>query len=245
MLQKIGIAALVSFLLLLFFAQPGFTGQTAVQNDSTAALASLKDETLSYFEPVAGTVAYVEGNSVKIQPGSQGNFKKGMRLTAYKEGASFIHPVTKEPLGKIELPIGALEVTSVTQQGVTGVIIKGKPEYFADARIKIPSTKIKVLFYQGDIDWFLGDAYYQMLKKTDRFELIDTGLETNDISRILADAKAKGADAALILRSETSAERVDLKQDLFWVGDEKAFSEKMVSVDRTSVKELRFKAGLF
>ncbi len=245
MLQKIGVSTLFSCLLLLCFAQRGFSEQPAVQNDAAAALKSLKDETLSYFEPVAGTVTYVEGNSVKIQPGSQGSLKTGMRLTAYKEGASFIHPVTKEPLGKIELPIGSIEVTSVAQQNVTGVIVKGKPEHFAEARLKIPSTKVKVLFYQGDIDWFLGDAYYQMLKKTDRFELIDTGLETNDISRILTDAKAKGADAALILRSETSAERVDLKQDLFWVGDEKAFSEKSVSADKISVKELRFNAGLF
>ncbi len=245
MLQKTGIAALFSLLFLLFFAQPGFTEGNALQNDAGAALKQLKEETLSYFARVAGTIASVEGNSVKIEPGPKVFLKKGMRLTASKEGVEFYHPITKEPLGKIDLPIGTVEVTSVTQNGVIGVVIKGNPEKFAGARLKIPTTKIKLLFYQGDIDWFLGDAYYQMLRETDRFELIDTGIETNDVPRILADAKAKGADAAIILRSETSAELVDLKQDIFWVGDEKPFSEKMVSADKLSVKELRFKAGLF
>ncbi|MBF0505348.1 MAG: VCBS repeat-containing protein [Nitrospirae bacterium] len=245
MLQKAGIAALASLLSLLFFAQPGFTQKNALENDAETALKQLKEETLSYFARVAGTITSVEGNSVKIEPGPQVSLKKGMRLTASKEGAEFYHPVTKEPLGNIDLPIGTVEVTSVAQNGATGVVIKGNPENFAGARLKIPATKIKVLFYQGDIDWFLGDAYYQVLRDTNRFELIDTGIETNDVSRVLADAKAKGAAAAIILHSETSAEIVDLKQDLFWVGDEKPFSQKMVSADKLSVKELRFKAGLF
>ena len=107
-----------------------------------------------------------------------------------------------------------------------GVILKGDPAHFADARLKIPATKVKMLFYQGDIDWFLGDAYYQMLKETNRFELIDTDIETNDIPKILADAKTKGADAALVLTSETSAGQVTVKQKLFWVADSKEFAEK-------------------
>src|SRR5208337_3206013 len=193
MVQKIGATVLLSLSLLLFFAQPGFTGQDAVQNEADAALKLLKDEALSYFNPVAGKVTSVEGNSVKIEPGSQESVKKGMRLTAFKEGANFIHPVTKEPLGKIELPVGTIEITSVAAHDAAGVILKGDPAHFADARLKIPATKVRILFYQGDIDWFLGDAYYQMLKETNRFELIDTDNQTNDIPKILAEAKSKGA----------------------------------------------------
>src|SRR5208337_3811281 len=212
MVQKIGATVLFSLLFLLFFAQPGYTGQESVQNEADTALKLLKAETLSYFSPVTGKVVAVEGNSVKIEPGSLESVKKGMRLTAFKEGVNFVHPVTKEPLGKIELPVGAIEVTSVTEHDASGVILKGDPAHFADAKLKIPATKIKMLFYQGDVDWFFGDAYYQMLKETNRFELIDTDNETNDIPKILAEAKTKGADAALILTSETSGGRVAVKQ---------------------------------
>jgi hypothetical protein len=245
MVTKIGATVLFSLSLLLFFAQTGFTRQDPVQNEADTALKLLKDEALSYFNPIAGKVTAVKGNSVKIEPGSQESVKKGMRLTAFKEGANFIHPVTKEPLGKIELPVGAIEVTSVAAHDATGVILKGDPAHFADARLKIPATKVKMLFYQGDIDWFLGDAYYQMLKETNRFELIDTDIETNDIPKILAEAKTKGADAALVLTSETSAGRVTVKQKLFWVGDAKEFAGKEVTADVSSVKELRLRAGFF
>ncbi len=245
MVQKIGATVLFSLSFFLFFAQPGFTGQDAAQNDADAALKLLKAETLSYFSPIAGKVTAVKGNSVKIEPGSGESVKKGMRLTAFKEGVNFIHPVTKEPLGKIDLPVGAIEVTSVTEHDAAGVILKGDPARFADAKLKIPATKVKMLFYQSDIDWFLADAYYQMLKETNRFELIDTDNETNDIQKILAEAKTKGADAALVLTSETSAGQVTVKQKLFWVGDAKEFAGKEVMADVSSVQELKLRAGLF
>ncbi len=245
MAQKIVAAVLFSLSLLLFIAQPGFTQQDAVQNDADTALKLLKDQTLSYFNPVAGRVTSVEGKSVKIEPGSRESVEKGMRLTAFKEGANFIHPVTKEPLGKIELPVGAIEVTSVAADDAAGIIINGDPAHFTDAKLKIPATKVKMLFYQGDIDWFLGDAYYQMLKETNRFELIDTGIETDDVPKILAEAKKKGADAALVLTSETAEGQVAVKQKLYWVEDGKEFAEKEATADISSVKELRLRAGLF
>jgi len=245
MVQKIGAAVLLSLSLLLFFAQPGFTGQDAVQNEADSALKLLRDETLSYFNSIAGKVTSVAGNSVKIEPGSQGSVKNGMRFTAFKESAIFIHPVTKEPLGKIDLPVGDIEVTSVTSHDAAGVIIKGDPAGFTDAKLKIPATKVRMLFYQGDIDWFLGDAYYQMLKETKRFELIDTDNQTNDIPKILAEAKSKGAVAALVLTSETSAGRVTVKQKLFWVPDAKEFAGKEVTADVSSVEELRLRTGIF
>jgi hypothetical protein len=245
MVPKIGATVLISLSFLLFFAHPGFTRQDAVQNEADAAMKQLKDETLSYFNPVSGKVTSVEGSSVKIEPGSLESVKKGMRLTAFREGVNFIHPVTKEPLGKIELPVGVIEVTSVTEREAAGVILRGDPAQFADAKLKIPATKVKMLFYQGDIDWFLGDAYYQMLKETNRFELIDTDNETNDIPKILAEAKTKGADAALILTSGTSAGQVTVKQKLFWVGDAKEFAGKEVTADISSVQELKLRAGIF
>ncbi|MBI5212626.1 MAG: VCBS repeat-containing protein [Nitrospirae bacterium] len=228
-----------------FNVQPVNAQNKELKAGHEASLNALKDELLSYFEPVSGKIVSVEGNSVKIDIGEQKSAKPGMRLHAFKEGVSFIHPVTKEFLGRVEMPVGSIEITSAYARESLAVIMKGKPEDFSTSKIKIPGTKIKILFFQGNVDWFLGDSYYQMLKESGRFELIDTGLETDDMSKIISEAKTKGAEVALVLHSEDSKEHANLTQKLLWVGDSKQFSEKNVLVDIAYVKELRFKLALF
>jgi hypothetical protein len=238
----------------IFLSSSALHAQSSDSKSQTAnkkgeSLNALKSELLSYFEPLTGSVISSKGNSVVVSLGSQQSVKAGMRLYAFREGASFIHPVTKESLGKIEVPIGHVEITAADANGSTAVIISGKHEDFAkdvkNIKVKIPGTKIKTLFYQGNVDWFLGDSYYQILKESGRFELIDTGIETLDTSKIISEALSKGAEAVLILGSEDIKGGVSLTQKLLWVSDSKQFSEKKVSVDIAYVKELRFKSGLF
>jgi len=238
-------SALCSLLLLLFFTQTAFSLENTVPNEAESALKLLADETLSYFDKASGKITSVEGNMVQIEPEPKAALKKGMRLTAYIEGGNFVHPVTKEPLKKMEIPVGTIEITSIAGHEAAGIIVKGDHLHLADAKLKIPDTKIKLLFFQGDIDWSLGDSYYQMLRATNRFELIDTAIETKDIPKILADARTKGADAALILFSKTSDGRVSIEQKLFWIGDDREFAVKDVSADVGSVKELSVKSGFF
>ena len=242
-------AGVITFLLLtaycLLLTASGHAQTMEPKAGHEASLNALKNELLSYFEPVTGKIASVDGNSVKIDFGTQKSIKTGMRLNAIKEGVSFIHPVTKEPLGRIEIPVGNIEITSVAATDSSGIITKGRPEDFLNAKIKIPGTKIKLLFFQGNVDWFLGDSYYQMLKDSGRFELIDTGIETDDISKITSEAKARGAEAVLVLQSEDFTDHINLIQKIFWVSDSRQFSEKKVLVNITYVKELRFKSGFF
>jgi hypothetical protein len=210
------------------------------------SLTILKNEVLSYFEPVTGKVIAVSENTVKIDTGSEKSIiRPGMRLNAFKEGVSFIHPVTKEPLGKIEMPIGNIEITAITDNEISGMVIGGKPEDYLDAKIKIPGTKIKLLFVQGSVDWFLGDSYYQILKESGRFDLIDTEIQTDDIAKIAAEAKTKSAEAALILQSEDFSGQINLTQRLLWAADSRLFSEKDVPIDANYVKDLRFKSQIF
>lgn len=244
--MKINILALIgSLCVIAFIVPPAVSQEKELKPGHEASLNALKDEFMSYFEPVSGKIVSVEGNSVKIDIGAQKSAKPGMRLHAFKEGVSFIHPVTKEFLGRVEMPVGSIEITSAYAHESLAVIMKGKPEDFSTSKIKIPGTKIKILFFQGNVDWFLGDSYYQMLKESGRFELIDTGLETDDMSKIISEARAKGAEVALVLHSEDSKEYANLTQKLLWVGDSKQFSEKTVLVDIAYVKELRFKLALF
>lgn len=205
----------------------------------------LKNEALSYVQPVTGKIISVDGNSVRINVGAKETLKAGMRLNVFKEGVGFIHPVTKEPLGRLEIPVGNVEITSADLNQAVGIITSGKPQDFLDSKIKIPATKIKLLFYQGNIDWYLGDFYYQMIKESGRFELIDTVIEADDISKILAEAKKKGVEAVLILQTEELKDNVNVMQRLFWAKDSKLFSEKKVPVNPSLVKKLRLRARFF
>ncbi len=211
----------------------------------TSSLNTLKEEILSYFIPVSGNISTVEGQTVSLDKGSSASIRSGMRISAFKEGDSFIHPVTKEPLGKMELPIGNIEIVSTDLASANGTIISGKPESFQGAKIKIPERKLRVLFYQGNLDWYLGDAYYRSLLDSGRFELVDTGLQTATVTEIIAEAKAKGAEVAVVLNSEEMKDSVEVMQKLYWVSDGKQFSDTKTSIHVASVKQLKFSAGLF
>jgi hypothetical protein len=237
---------LLALCLISFVAHDAYAQKKdEVKEDLEPRLDDLKNEALSYVQPITGKIISVEGNSVRINVGAKETLKAGMRLNAFKEGVSFIHPVTKEPLGRIEIPVGNIEITSPDGNRAVGIITSGKPQDFLDSKLKIPATKIKLLFYQGNIDWYLGDFYYQMIKESGRFELIDTGIETDDISKILSEAKKKGVEAVLVLQSEEMKDNVNVVQRLFWAKDSKQFSEKKVSVNPSLVKKLRLRARFF
>jgi len=207
-------------------------------------LAPLKDDILSFFLPVRGRIIQIEGTSVKMSFDLKDPLRKGMRLQAFKEGTDFIHPVTREPLGKIEIPIGNIEIEALHKDYIIGKIIKGKPEDFRDAMVKIPSIKTRTLFYQGNLDWFAGDLYYQMLKDSGRFELIDTGIQTDDISKIISEAKAKNASVVVVMSSAKQNKSLHITHKLYWTDDATMFSEKKITVDIAYIKELRAKSGL-
>ena len=74
-------------------------------------LVQLKDETLNYFKPLKGNIVSVEGDTIVSDIGSKSGIKKGMRVTIFKEGMPFLHPVTKEPMGKVETPSGTAAIS--------------------------------------------------------------------------------------------------------------------------------------
>ncbi len=237
------VLTLFYFCIYLFLLQPLSYGKEITKNEES--LNELRTEALSYFRPLTGKIVSVQGESVKTDIGLKNLVRPGMRLYAFKEGVDFIHPVTKEPLGKVEMPVGHVEIVSADENDSSGIILKGKSEDFAGAKIKIQNTKVKVLFYQGNVDWYLADSYYQILKESERFDLIDTDIESDKISDIISDATVRGAEVAMILHAENVDDNVILTQRLIWVTDSKEFSQKTVPINISFVKELRFKAGLF
>ena len=246
------IRKIVSIILLVASAAvllPPPCGAAGKNEPSAAALGSslnsLKEEILAYFVPVTGNISSVDGQLVTIDKGTSAAIKIGMRITVFKEGAPFTHPVTKEPLGNVQAQVGTVDVISVDASSAKGTTITGKTEDFQGAKVKIPARKIRLLFYQGNIDWYLGDAYYHSLLDSGRFELIDTALLNATPAEVIAEAKAKGAEVALVLNSEEEKTNVEVAQKLYWVTDGKQFSETKTSIHVAMVKQLKFSSGVF
>ncbi|MEW6001307.1 MAG: VCBS repeat-containing protein [Nitrospirota bacterium] len=204
----------------------------------------LRNEVISYLKPVTGKITTVEDGKVVVDLGTKDALKKGMRFNVLREGSPFIHPITKEFLGRLESSVGSLEIKEVGPDSSTAVILSGDAR--AGDKIRISGTKINLLFCQSrDIDWHIADSYYRSLKETGRFNMIDTGLETEEPSKAIEEAKRLNAEIILILTVKEVDSGKLITQRLFWVLDGSRFSEMDTKVDITYEKELRFGEELF
>lgn len=206
-------------------------------------LTKLRDETVSYFKPVKGKITARRDSEVVSDLGQRSGIKSGMRLTVLREGTPFLHPITKEPLGKVETAVGTALVRDVEPDSSTLTILEGNA---AEGDIvRISESKMRVLFFQDrNVDWGLGEHYYQLLKESGRFELIDTSLDRGDDQEIVAEAKRKDAQVALVLRSVDAGAETVLRQRLFWVNDIAKFTESEVRLDSALIKELHLGEGM-
>jgi hypothetical protein len=203
------------------------------------ALTPMSDNLLSYFTPVKGKIVSIENRTATADIGSKSNVKKGMRFVVYREGASFLHPVTKETIGLQEMPVGKAEVKEVNADTSVLTILSGNVK--SSDKIRISAIGVRVLFYHGpDVDWNLGDLYYRMLKDTGRFELIDTAIETDSETKILEEAKKLNADVAVILTSkDISNSDSMLKQKVLWVEDSAKLVEDEAKVEFAFIQGLK------
>ncbi|MDP2276647.1 MAG: VCBS repeat-containing protein, partial [Nitrospirota bacterium] len=215
---------------------------TAYADDNPLSL--MRDDVLSYFRPLKGKVVSVNNGMAVINIGERAKVKKGMRFIVFREGAPFLHPVTKEPIGTLEAVTGKAEVKEVGHDTSTAVILKGDVK--VSDKVRISETGVRMLFYQGkNVDWSLGDSYYRLIKETGRFEIVDTAIEMDNDSEIIAEAKRLNADVVLILSAKEAAGDTMLKQSLLWVDSSLKFAEDEVRIAVAFMKELRFGEEFF
>lgn len=219
----------IIFLFFLFFSCSISYAQDPVGN--------LKEETLSYFKPLKGNVVSIHDGLITSDLGTKTGIKNGMRFTIFREGTPFLHPVTKEVMGKVEAPTGKAEVTDVKDEGSTMKIIKG------DARegdiLRISEMKMRILFFQDrGVDWNLADLYYQSLKESGRFELVDASFDSGDDAKIIAEAKRLNTEAVIILTSRESEKEILLNQRILWTEDSSKLADNEAKVSGSFVKEL-------
>lgn len=207
-------------------------------------LEQLRDETTAYFRHSKGNVLSVQDGVITSDAGAKSGMRKGMRVLIVKEGIPFLHPVTGEPMGRIEITSGKAEVAEARPEESRLALISGSAA--PGDKIRIPDTRVKVLFYQDkSVDWNLGESYYQMLKEIGRFELLDTSLISADDSKIMAEAGRQKADVALILSAKTAGRQVVLRQRLLWVEKTFQFADNEATVDEKTLAELHAGGSLF
>ncbi len=207
-------------------------------------LAKLGDATLSYFMPVTGTVTKVEGKDVFMTFGEKGSLRPGMRLKVLREGESFVHPVTKEALGKVESIVGKVELKQIAADPVIGSAVEGSIK--EGDKVLISDVKVRVFFCQDKgMDWYLADEYYRVLKNSGRVEMIDTALESGNESEVLAEARKSAAEVVLMLSARQSGKETLIRERLFWVSDGSKFIESEAAVDQDYAKELKVGGEFF
>lgn len=225
----------LSVLLLLCVAAPAF---------SQDPISRLRDETVSYFKPLKGRVLSVSGQTVSADISAQSGIRAGMRFAVLREGAQFLHPVTKEPLGRVEVPVGLTAVREVSNSGSVLAVLSG--EIREGDIVRISEMKTRVLFYQDrKVEWGIGEHYYRLLKESGRIDLVDTSLDNADDAAIVQEAKARGAALALVLRARESGADTILDQRLIWIDDGSRLSDLDVKVDSALAKELSYGDSMF
>ena len=204
----------------------------------------MKDETISYFKPMTGEITVVEDKKVIINLGTKDSVKLGMRFNILREEAPFRHPVTKELLGKLESSVGRLEIKEAGLDSSRGAIIEGEAK--EGDKVRISGVKVNMLFCQSkDIDWYLADSYYRNLKETGRFNMLDTGIETDNPLKVIEEAKRLNAEVALLLTAKAADSGTILTQKLFWVSDGLKLYEMDTKADVAYANEMRFGEEFF
>ncbi|HMK48924.1 MAG TPA: VCBS repeat-containing protein, partial [Thermodesulfovibrionales bacterium] len=147
-------------------------------------------------------------------------------------------------LGNLESMVGYLDIREAGTDQSAGLVIQGAAK--EGDKIRISEVKVNLLFCQSkDTDWQVADSYHRKLKETDRFNIIDTDLESDNPSAVLNEAKRLKADVVLNLVSKPGSSGTELVQKLFYVSDGIQFSEIKAQVNTATIKDLKFGEEFF
>lgn len=203
-------------------------------------LKGMKDETLSYFKPLKGKIIRKDGDLITADLAEGSGIKKGMRFNILKEGAALLHPVTKEPIGRVETPSGRAEVIEVMPDGSRLRIISGDGK--EGDILRISERRIRALFYQDrSVPWEIGEALYQKLKETGRFDLVDAPIDSFDDIRLIDEAKKDKIPVIVALSSYSKGKDTALKERIIWSEDGAILTEIETKVDASLIKETQFR----
>jgi hypothetical protein len=216
---------------LLALSAPSFAEKDAIDR--------LIDTAVSFFTPVKGRIVLAEDETITADIGGASGVKVGMRLTVLREGEPFVHPITKEPIGVTEKPVGLAEVVHAGRYSSMLTLLEGEAR--AGDILRMSSAQVRALFYTSRIGWDLSEEYYLRLKETGRFELLDASPKSD----LAEEAKRLNAEVAIVLSTADAGEETLLTQRLVWAKDSKEFSSESVGIGEALGTELKLGRELF
>jgi hypothetical protein len=213
-----------------------------VSDDSNNAV---RDAVLSYFHPVNGAVADVADGGVSITLENGEGLRKGARLSVFRMGLPFYHPITKDLIGHTEDLIGRIEVKGETEVKGRYLCTVLNGDLKTDDIVRVTSSPIKLAFFQDrQAEWSLSEMFYGSLKESQRFDIIETYTENFEEESLSELSRGLGAEAVLVLSTPLENGTRKLRVRLFWTEDAHMFAEIEESVDAEVVSSVRSEENL-
>jgi hypothetical protein len=194
----------------------------------------------AYFIPLAANVVSVAGDTLFIDLGQSSGILPGMRLTVHRPGGTFLHPITREPVSRVEELVGRSEVTGVTPDGARLRLLGGSAA--PGDTVRRSSAEVRALFYQtASVDWDVSEEYYFQLKDRDRFIILDTAPGDLGDLEIAVEARRQDAEIAIVLGAEKTPQGTNITQRLVWATDGAPFSSLSTPLPTDLIRD--FKIG--
>ena len=203
------------------------------QDDRFKVIYQARDRVMEYFHPLNGEIEDRQDGEVRVRLQEEDHVKKGMRLSVFREGEPFYHPVTNELIGRAEDLVGRIEVEDgVPADGLYAcTIVSG--DVRAHDKARISSSKIKIAFFQDRrADWDISEAFYESLKDSGRFEIVESYAPDYEPATLSGLARNLGAEASLMFSSFMNNGERGLRIQLYWAGDGTQFGNIEENIGR-------------
>ncbi len=131
----------------------------------------------AHFPKVTATVTAIKGDRLVLDQGSLAGLKPGYRLDLYREGKAFVHPLTKEPLGRREQALGTAEIEQVEETQAVAFVRERRTglSVVAGDRARMTAGRIRAALVptHPEEQTRVMDDLYRALGETGRFALTD------------------------------------------------------------------------
>ncbi len=203
-------------------------------------IGNARDRVLAYFNRVNGLVQKVDEEYAWIRIEGEVRLTGGMRLSVFRDGGIFYHPVTNEPIGTSDEYIGKMEVAD--EDPVDGLykcaILNG--DISAGDKIRITSSRIKLAFFQDrSADWTIAELFHDALKETSRFEILESFTATYEPEVLTELSRKLGAEAVLMFSTSSVKRSKQLNIKLYWAEDSKMFSEIAEPLNQEDIEAIK------
>ncbi len=169
---------IISFLLIIMVA----SGARSQEPAFTEAAYEAARKVAEGFPKVEGFIVGVEGTKVLVDLGTRDRVYPGMELQVFREGETYVHPITGQPLGTLDKDLGMVRIVQVKERSSVAEVIRRAEgiELVPGDRVRVSGARLLVALPLVDPSGIkevnpknLTKDLAFALAKTGRFEVIE------------------------------------------------------------------------